>query len=83
VTNNSFANVPGATIAGAAHAGLVVINNSSANLDAWNVPLTPITGSSAPDLFCDSTSLITGADKASGSTRQCDHLVGGSSVPLP
>jgi hypothetical protein len=83
VTNNSFANLAGATITGTAHAGLVVINNSSANLDVWNIALTPITGSGAPDLFCDVTSLITGADKAPGSTRQCDHLVGGSSVPLP
>jgi hypothetical protein len=83
VTNNSFANVPGATITGTGHAGLVVVNNSSANLDAWNIPLTPITGSGASDLFCDATSLITGADKAPDSTRQCDHVVGGSSVPLP
>jgi hypothetical protein len=83
VTNNSSANVPGATVTGTGHAGLVVINNSSANLDAGNIALTPITGSIAPDLFCDSTSLITGADKAPSSTRQCDHLVGGSTVPLP
>lgn len=83
VTNNSFANLPGAIISGTGHSGLVVINNSSANLDAFNVPLTPITGSGTPDLFCDATSLITGVDKAPGSTRQCDHVVGGSFGPLP
>ncbi len=61
----------------------VVINNSSANLDQWYVPSTPITGSAGSDLFCDATSLITGGNKAPTSTRQCANVLGGATEPLP
>jgi hypothetical protein len=83
VGGSSFANVPGVVVTGADHGGLVVVNGSSANLDAWNIPTTPITGSGGPDLFCDATSVIAGGDRAPASTRQCDHVVGGGFVPLP
>lgn len=71
------------TITGSAHAGLVVINSSGANLDQWYAPATPITGSAGPDLFCDARSLIAGGDKAPGSTRQCGNVQAAATVPLP
>jgi hypothetical protein len=83
VANDSFANLAGVTISGSSHAGLVVINNSSANLDQWYAPVTPITGSAGPDLFCDASSLIAGGDKAQASTRQCGNVQGAATVPLP
>jgi hypothetical protein len=83
VANNSFASIPGATITSTGHAGLVVVSSSTANLDASNIALTPITSSGAPDLFCDTTSLITGGDKAPTSTRQCANVQGAATVPLP
>lgn len=83
VANNSYANLAGVSVTGSARAGLVVVNNSSANLDQWYAPVTTVSGSAGPDLFCDATSLITGGDKAPGSTRQCTNVLGSATVPLP
>ncbi len=83
VANNSFATISGATITGSAHAGLVAINGATINLDTWDAPLARITGIGAPDMFCDARSLITGGDKATYGTKQCENLLGGTSVPLP
>jgi hypothetical protein len=83
VANNSYANLAGITVTASARAGLVVINNSTANLDQWYAPVTTVSGSAGPDLFCDATSLITGGDKAPGSTRQCANVQGGATLPLP
>jgi hypothetical protein len=81
VANNSFADIAGASISGTTHGGLVVVNNSTADLDSADAPFTQVDG--APDLFCDSTSLITGASKAIFDSKQCGRLLGPPSVPLP
>lgn len=82
VSNNSHAQLAGASITGSAHGGLVVTNLSTATVDITN-PLTVISGNGT-DLFCDSKSQIAGsANIANATTVQCANLLTGSYESLP
>lgn len=64
VTNNSHATLAGSSITGSLHGGLVAANLSSIDVQAAS-PLT-VVGGNKPDLFCDSSSYITGTANLSG-----------------
>lgn len=64
VTNNSHATLMGSSITGSAHGGLVVLNLSTADFAGGGAQT--LTGGNAPDLFCDSKSLISGLINAAG-----------------
>jgi hypothetical protein len=82
VSDNSHAQLAGSSITGVAHGGLVVLNLSTAGVDAGN-PLTTISGNGT-DLFCDSKSQIAGAlNIANASTVQCNNLLPGTYEGLP
>lgn len=82
VSNNSHAQLAGSSITGVAHGGLVVLNLSTAGVDAGH-PLTTISGNGT-DLFCDSKSQIAGAlNIANASTVQCNNLLPGTYESLP
>lgn len=82
VSNNSHAELGGSTITGSAHGGLVVVNLSTAAVDATN-PLTTISGNGT-DLFCDSKSQIAGGLNIAGATVvQCNNLLPGLYESLP
>ena len=83
VANDSFANIAGARIWGTSHGGLVMVNNSTSHLESWDAPLTEVTGAGYPDLFCDSTSLISGVAKATYNTKECERALTEGFVPLP
>lgn len=82
VTNNSHATLAGSSITGSLHGGLVVANLSTIDVQPSN-SLT-LVGGSAPDLFCDSNSFITGTTNLAGvPTVSCSNLLPGNTVPLP
>jgi hypothetical protein len=87
VRNNSHASLAGAQISGTVHNAVAVVNHSTVDLgDAFANPPTPtlIAGSGVDDLFCDSTSLITGKDNASTLGKiECSNLLGAPNPPLP
>lgn len=75
VLNNSHATLTGATITGSGHGGLAASNLSS--IDVGSGTLTDV-GGSGVDLFCDSSSRITGAANLAGTpTAQCSNLLPG------
>jgi len=82
VSNNSHAQLAGASITGSGHGGFVVLNLSSAGVES-NTPLTTISGNGT-DLFCDSRSQIAGAlNVVNASTVQCNNLLPNSYESLP
>jgi hypothetical protein len=75
----------GARVLGTNGNGLAVVNGSTATLTA-GAPgaAVEISGSSARDVFCDATSVISGAGLLAGATKiTCPNLNSGESVPLP
>jgi len=82
VTNNSHASLSGSSITGGLHGGLVVANLSTIDIQPSSSPT--VVGGNAPDLFCDSNSLITGtANLAGAPTANCANLLSGNTVTLP
>ena len=82
VSNNSHATLAGSSITGALHGGLVATNLSTISA-ATDAPVTQITGNGT-DLFCDSTSLISGGSNIGSATAvHCNNLLLGGSVDLP
>ena len=82
VSNNSHAEFEGASISGSGHGGLVVVNESTAGANL-QTPLTSISGN-ATDLFCDSSSRITGASYIANTTVvQCNSVITGLYESLP
>ena len=82
VTDNSHATLAGSSITGGLHGGLVAANLSSIDVQGW-AGLTTV-GGNAPDLFCDSSSYITGTVNLSGApTSICVNQLqqGYSSLP--
>ena len=82
VTNNSHATLAGSSITGGLHGGLVAANLSSIDVQGW-AGLT-VVGGNTPDLFCDSSSYITGTANLSGApTSNCANQLqqGYSSLP--
>lgn len=75
VLNNSHATLNGSTITGSGHGGLAVSNLSSIDVSTG----TPtVVGGSGIDLFCDSSSRITGVANLAGTpTAQCGNLLAG------
>jgi hypothetical protein len=73
VLNNSHATLSGATITGSGHGGVVASNLSTIDI-ATGTPTQ--VGGSAVDLFCDSSSRITGSANLAGApTAQCSNLL--------
>ena len=82
VTGNSHAYLDGSSITGGQHGGLVAVNLSTIAVNTWDVP-TPVSGN-AVDVFCDSTSVITGGvNIVNANTVQCANLLQWDSPPLP
>jgi hypothetical protein len=82
VSNNSHAELGGSSISGGAHGGLVVVNLSTATVDASN-PLTVISANGT-DLFCDSKSQIAGGlNIANATVVQCNNLLPANYEFLP
>jgi len=80
--DNAHATLTGATITGGAHGGLVAVNLSSIDVSAGTTVST--IGGNAVDLFCDSTSWVTGSSNIAGvPTAQCTNLLTTETVPLP
>lgn len=82
VANGSSATLSGSRVSGGAHGGLVAVNHSTIALLSSATP-API-GGNTTDLFCDTTSRVTGASNVAGApTTQCTHLLAGDYEPLP
>ena len=82
VSNNSHAELAGASITGGLHGGLVVTNLSTATVTTIGSQST-ISGN-ATDLFCDSKSELLGSSSiANASTVQCGNLFPGTYESLP
>jgi hypothetical protein len=80
--NNSHATLNAVTISGGAHGGLVATNLSSIDV-TYVTTLSTVSGNSV-DLFCDSTSWVTGTANISGKpTAQCTNLLTSETVALP
>jgi hypothetical protein len=75
VLNNSHATLTGSTITGSGHGGLAASNLSSIDIAAGTPTLV---GGSGVDLFCDSSSRITGSANLAGApTALCSNLLPG------
>jgi hypothetical protein len=82
VTNNSHATLAGSSITGGLHGGLVAANLST--IDIQQGSALTLVGGNHPDLFCDSSSYITGTANLSGvPTASCVNQLQFGSVPLP
>jgi hypothetical protein len=82
VLNNSHATVGVVRVSGASHGGLVAANSSSIDISGAS-GLSTVGGNSV-DLFCDSSSWITGSANVSGvPTAQCTNLLATDTVALP
>jgi len=82
VLNNSHATVGAFTVTGSGHGGLVAANLSSFDV-APSTALSSV-GANGVDLFCDSSSVITGRANISGvPTAQCANLLTTETAPLP
>ena len=80
--DNSHATLNGATVSGSLHGGLVATNLSSIDVAAGAM-LSTISGNSV-DLFCDSSSWVTGTANISGRpTAQCSNQLASETVALP
>jgi hypothetical protein len=74
VENNSHATLVGAGVTGSGHGGLVLANLSSVDVSSGTT-LTVI-GSNGVDLFCDSSSRITGSGNLAGKpSSQCTNVL--------
>jgi hypothetical protein len=64
--------------------GLVVVNNSTAaGPPSSTAPATRIDGSTAQDVFCDATSIVSNAARIAATKVTCPNLNAGPHVPLP
>jgi len=64
--------------------GLVVVNNSTAaGPPSAAAPATRIDGSTAQDVFCDATSIVSNAARIAAPKMTCPNLNTGPHVPLP
>jgi Right handed beta helix region len=82
VANGSTASLSGPHINGGMHGGVVAVNHSTIALLSNATPAT--IGGNATDLYCDSTSLITGTANVAGTpVTQCAHVLAGDYEPLP
>lgn len=82
VTNNSHATLAGSTITRSMHGGLVAANLSTIDLQGWQ-GLNVVSGNN-PDLFCDSSSYITGTSNLSGApTANCVNQITSNYSSLP
>jgi hypothetical protein len=80
--NNSHATLTAVTVSGSAHGGLVATNLSSIDI-TYVTTLSTISGNSV-DMFCDSSSWVTGTANISGKpTAQCTNLLTAETVALP
>jgi hypothetical protein len=87
VKNNSHAALAGAQISGTVHNAVAAVNHSTVDLgDAYATPATPtiITGSVVNDIYCDTTSLVSGTANATGVNRvDCGSVRDVPYPPLP
>jgi hypothetical protein len=82
VSNSAHASIAGSTVTGGSHGGLVAVNQSSIWVVQGNAPT--LVGGNATDVFCDSTSYITGGAHLAGvPTTNCGNLQPDDTVPLP
>jgi len=82
VTNNSHATFAGSSITRSLHGGLVAANLSTIDLQGWQ-GLNQVGGNN-PDLFCDSSSYITGTSNLFGApTSNCANQVLSEYSSLP
>jgi hypothetical protein len=80
--NNSHATLNGVTISGSAHGGIVATNLSTVDM-ASGTTLSTVSGNSV-DLFCDSSSWVTGTANIFGKpTSQCTNQLTSETVTLP
>jgi len=81
VSNNSHASLGSSNITGGKHGGLLVTNLSSVAVLFGSQALF---GGNATDVFCDSTSVITGTSRFAGvPSTNCPNLLPYDFVPLP
>ena len=59
----------------------VVVNNSTAT--AQGSGTAEISGSTAQDVFCDSTSVVSNVSQISAQKITCPNQIPGPTVPLP
>ncbi len=71
----------GARIVGTTGNGLVLVNNSTAT--GGGSGSVEISGSSAQDVFCDATSLLSGTSRIAATKVTCPNQNNGPTVPLP
>jgi hypothetical protein len=82
--NNSHATLIGATVTGGLHGGLVIGNLSSIDISTVPGGLRSTVGGNGVDLFCDSSSWVTGTANISGTPKtQCTNLIATETVTLP
>lgn len=82
VTNNSHATLAGSSITGGLHGGLVTANLST--IDVQQGSALTLVGGNRPDLFCDSSSYITGTANLAGvPTASCVNQVPSNYSSLP
>jgi hypothetical protein len=82
VTNNSHASLAGSSITGGLHGGLVAANLST--IDIQQGSALTLVGGNKPDLFCDTSSYITGTSNLSGvPTASCVNQLLFSYSSLP
>jgi hypothetical protein len=82
VTNNSHATLAGSSITGGLHGGLVAANLST--IDIQQGSALTLVGGNRPDLFCDSSSYITGTANLSGvPTANCANQLLSNYSSLP
>ena len=63
--------------------GLVVVNNATAAASPSGSPATEISGSSAQDVFCDPTSIVSNGAQITATKVTCPNLNSGPHVALP
>jgi hypothetical protein len=82
VTNNSHATLAGSSVTGDLHGGLVAANLST--IDVQQGSTLTLVGGNRPDLFCDSSSYITGTANLSGvPTFSCTNQLLSNYSSLP
>jgi len=82
VTNNSHATLAGSSVTGDLHGGLVAANLST--IDVQQGSTLTLVGGNQPDLFCDSSSYITGTANLSGvPTSSCSNQLLSNYSSLP
>jgi len=82
--NNAHATLTGATVSGSGHGGLVAANMSTIDVALGNSNSLSTVGGNSVDLFCDSTSWLTGSANIAGKpSAQCTNLLTTETVLLP